>query len=88
MKKRDFIVIAIGLSVLLVLWLAPPETTHHMPKNADHQKFYDIVQAEGMKKGRKSAEKFCQECHNADQVPFPEEHPGKFRCLFCHKLDF
>ena len=25
--------------------------------------------------------------HNADQVPFPEGHPAKYRCLFCHKLE-
>jgi len=86
MKKRDIIVIAIGLAVLLVLWMAPPETTHRMPRNSDHQRFYDIIDQQGMKQGRKEAEKFCQDCHNPEQVPFPAEHPAKFRCLFCHKL--
>jgi hypothetical protein len=41
-----------------------------------------MVKAEG----KKAAEKFCEECHNEDNVPFPEGHPAKYRCLFCHKL--
>ena len=39
------------------------------------------------KDGKKAAEPFCSDCHNADVVPFPPEHPLKNRCLICHKLD-
>jgi hypothetical protein len=37
---------------------------------------------------KKAAEKFCEECHNPEGVaPLPENHPPKYRCLFCHKRD-
>jgi hypothetical protein len=39
-----------------------------------------------MNMGKKEAEKFCAECHAPDKVaPLPEDHPPKYRCLFCHK---
>ena len=82
MKKRDLLVLAGGLLILVILWLAPAETTKPIPRDDIHQKFYTIVQNEG----KKAAEAFCQDCHNEDQVPFPADHPPKFRCLFCHKL--
>ena len=35
---------------------------------------------------KKEAEQYCTECHGEDKmVPFPENHPPKYRCLFCHK---
>ncbi len=85
MKKRDILLLAGALLILTFLWMAPPEeSTKPVPKDEIHLKFYDIVKADG----KKAAEKFCDECHNADNVPFPEEHPAKFRCLFCHKVKF
>ncbi len=83
MKKRDILVLIGGLVILTILWMAPDETTKHLPKDTIHQKFYSIVH----KDGKKAAEKFCQDCHNKEQMPFPENHPPKFRCIFCHKLD-
>lgn len=83
MKKRDILLLIGGLAIVLFLLAAPEETTHRVPFDETHQRFYSLVSAEG----KKAAEKFCEDCHNEDQVPFPEGHPSKFRCLFCHKLD-
>ena len=71
-----FVVVCIGL--FLFLWNAPEETTKYLPNDEDHAEF--------MKMDKKGAEKFCNECHSPDGVsPLPEEHPPKYRCLFCHK---
>ena len=83
LKKRDFLLIAVAIVILAFLWQAPPESTSRVPFDEDHQRFYSLVKDEG----KKAAEKFCEDCHNADMVPFPDGHPAKFRCLFCHKLD-
>ena len=82
MKKRDILLILGGLVIIAVLWMAPEETTTPVPKDENHQRFYTIVKEEG----KKAAEKFCDEFHNDDGVPFPAEHPPKSRCLFCHKI--
>jgi len=72
-----FIMICVG--ILVFLFNAPEETTSPLPKDAVHIKFYSI-------KGKKEAEKFCVECHDTGKIsPLPEEHPPKYRCLFCHK---
>ena len=71
-----FVLICGGL--FLFLWNAPPETTSHLPHDEDHERFMNM--------GKKEAEKFCAECHAPDKVaPLPENHPPKYRCLFCHK---
>lgn len=82
LKKRDWLLLSIGAVILLVLWLAPEETTKRVPDDDIHHRFQEIVKTEG----KKAAEKFCGECHNDAGVPFPENHPPKFRCLFCHKI--
>ncbi len=82
MKKRDIFVLLGALALLIVLWMAPDETTKPVPKDEIHLKFYDIVKHDG----KKAAEKFCEDCHNKDDIPFPKDHPPKFRCLFCHKI--
>ncbi len=86
MKKRDILVLLGGLIIVAILWMAPDETTKHVPQDTKHQKFYDLVKKDG-KAGKKAAEKFCQDCHNEEQVAFSAEHPPKLRCLFCHKFD-
>jgi hypothetical protein len=83
MKKRDFILIGVAVAILAFLLAAPPETTSRVPFDETHRDLFAISQTEG----RKAAEQFCEKCHNADGVPFPEGHPSKFRCLFCHKLE-
>lgn len=82
-KKRDLILVAIAILILALLWQAPPESTSRVPLDDTHRRFHDLVKSEG----KKAAEKFCEECHNAGGVPFPEGHPPKSRCLFCHKLE-
>ena len=73
-----FILVCGGL--FLFLWRAPEETTKHLPNDEDHVRF--------MKMEKKAAEKFCGECHSPDGVaPLDEDHPPKYRCLFCHKRD-
>jgi hypothetical protein len=82
LKKRDFLLIGIAIAILAFLWQAPPESTSRVPYDDVHRQYHDLVKAEG----KKSAEKFCETCHNPNSVPFPDGHPAKYRCLFCHKL--
>ncbi|MBU0673362.1 MAG: hypothetical protein KJ950_01810 [Proteobacteria bacterium] len=64
--------------IFLFLWNAPPESTAFLPHDSDHERFFAME--------KKAAEKFCLDCHNPDgQLPLPEGHPPKYRCLFCHK---
>lgn len=83
-KKKNTLLINIAfilMSVGLVAFLmrAPEETTARLPHDEDHTRFI------GMKK--KAAEKFCTDCHNPEDMALPEDHPPKYRCLFCHKRD-
>ncbi len=82
LKKRDFLLVGVAIVILAFLWQAPPESTSRVPFDDVHRQYHDIVKAEG----KKAAEKFCDECHNQDNIPFPEGHPAKYRCLFSHKL--
>lgn len=64
--------------LLLFLLKAPEETTKKLPMDAIHTKFHSM--------DKKEAEKFCEECHSPEgEVPLPEGHPPKYRCIFCHK---
>ncbi|MFV0437318.1 MAG: hypothetical protein ACK5PS_08005 [Desulfopila sp.] len=66
-------------AILLFLYLAPQETTSHLPKDEIHAPFYAI-------ESKREAEKSCLDCHGDDGIaPLAENHPPKFRCLFCHK---
>jgi len=75
----NLLFVAVGIGVVTFLWNAPAETTHHLPRDANHQRFYQM--------DKKAAEKFCEECHNPAGLAgaLPKEHPSKFRCLLCHK---
>lgn len=75
-----FILICGGLLVFLLR--APEETTSFLPKDEDHKRFFEI-------KSKKEAEKYCTECHSPEgDAPLSEDHPPKYRCLFCHKRDY
>jgi hypothetical protein len=64
--------------LLVFLLNAPEETTKKLPVDDIHLKFQTM--------DRKEAEKSCEKCHNPEgEVPLPEGHPPKYRCLFCHK---
>ena len=82
MKKRDIILILVGVAIVTFLWMAPEETTAPVPRDEIHERFYELA----AKEGRRAAEGFCADCHNDEMIPFSENHPTTFRCLFCHKL--
>lgn len=64
--------------IFLLLLNAPKETTARLPLDDIHLKFQSME--------KKTAEKFCEACHNPDgPAPLPKGHPPKYRCLFCHK---
>ncbi|MBM9513454.1 hypothetical protein [Desulfogranum marinum] len=64
--------------IFTFLYIAPPETTSPLPHDDDHQQFMHMK--------KKAAEKQCDQCHSSDGVaPLPDDHPPKYRCLFCHK---
>jgi len=74
----NVIFVAICGGILYFLLAAPPETTKPLPHDENHERFMTMK--------KKEAEKFCENCHGADrQKPLPQNHPPKFRCLFCHK---
>lgn len=83
LKKRDWILIALSICLLLFLFAAPPKTTKMLPYDQVHQKLYTVVQ----KQGEMAAEKQCETCHNPQGVALPKNHPPKYRCLLCHQLD-
>ncbi len=82
LKKRDLLLVGVAILILAFLWQAPPESTSRVPYDDTHRQYYDIVKSDGTK----AAEKFCENCHNQEDLPFPEGHPSKYRCLFCHKM--
>ena len=77
MFNAGFVIICVGL--LVVLYLAPEETTSPLPADDLHQEFHQI-------KSKKEADKLCVGCHRqGGDAPLPEDHPDPYRCLFCHK---
>jgi hypothetical protein len=83
-KKTKLIILNVAFivlcgGILIFLLKAPQETTAHLPHDANHERFFAI-------KSKKEAETFCLSCHDAGkEAPLPEDHPPKYRCLFCHK---
>ena len=74
----NFLFLFICGSLLIFLYYAPEETTKRLPQDEIHSRFHPME--------KKAAEVFCEPCHNPEgQVPLPEHHPPKYRCLFCHK---
>ena len=86
-KKKNILVlnllfVFVCAGLFLFLLRAPEETTAKLPKDDDHIRFFSI-------KSKKEAEKFCGECHGPEgDAPLPEQHPPKYRCLFCHKRNY
>jgi hypothetical protein len=82
-KKRNTLAHAIFIllcvTILVILLNAPQESTVKLPNTEQHARFFSM-------KSKKEAEKFCGECHSPNrQRPLAENHPPKYRCLFCHK---
>jgi len=68
-----------SLALVLFLLNAPEETTSPLPRDDIHIEFHKI-------KKKKEAEKFCLKCHDdGKENQLPQDHPPKYRCLFCHK---
>jgi cbb3-type cytochrome oxidase cytochrome c subunit len=82
--KRDFLLVAVVLVVLVVLITG---TSHEKGKPAPiddkHRPIY-----EAMEKGadRIAVERGCVICHNLQANPLPKKHPPKEECFICHKL--
>lgn len=71
-KKWDFIFIIIGVLIVLILAIAPKQTTPRVPADEIHVNLKD--------------EKKCVSCHGpGTDRPLPPQHPNKERCLLCHK---
>ncbi len=77
------ILLFVVFAVLPRLIQDPPESTSRVPLDSAHLRLHNLVSAEG----NKAAEAFCGDCHNSGNVAFPDGHPPKDRCLFCHKLE-
>ena len=75
-----FVLVCAGL--LIFLLKAPEESTAKLPKDDNHISFFSI-------ESKKEAEKFCDKCHGAEgDAVLPDNHPPKYRCLFCHKRNY
>ncbi len=71
-KKIDLVFILIGILVVSILLMAPRQKTPRVPIDEIHKELKD--------------EKKCKECHGkGTNMPLPENHPNKERCLLCHK---
>jgi hypothetical protein len=71
--------VIVGLAILFFLLNAPEETTAKLPQDDVHAEFHAI-------QSKKEAEKSCTDCHSESGIaPLSENHPPKYRCLFCHK---
>jgi len=65
--------------ILIFLLKAPKETTPFLPHDTHHDRFFSL-------ESKKEAELSCLACHDlGKEAPLPENHPPKYRCLFCHK---
>jgi uncharacterized paraquat-inducible protein A len=63
----------ISTIIIIVLLLAPKESTPHVPYDDNHKTFYSM--------NKREAEKHCEKCHKK----LSKNHPPKQRCLLCHK---
>lgn len=99
LDKRDMVFAALVIAVLdVIVSLSGKETTKAVPNDAHHRPVYQTAYAAApdpgapllrrvfFKADRKGAERSCEPCHRARNVPFPPNHPPKHRCLLCHKL--
>jgi hypothetical protein len=71
--------VLVAAAILIFLLRAPEESTARLPQDEIHAKFHLI-------ESKKEAEKSCTDCHSeSGESPLSENHPPKYRCLFCHK---
>lgn len=88
-QKRDWYFVAIIVVVLgIFIVISGKEKTKTVPRDADHQKFYELIKAG---QSKKDVDPLCEACHDGVIIAFPKDHPAKpggqpMRCLFCHKI--
>jgi len=81
-RRADIAFIVLIPVVLLCLWLLTTEqTTLRIPQDDDH---HESLQAYSVH-GKKEAERVCRSCHGDGGLPLSDNHPPKYRCMFCHK---
>ncbi len=81
-RLLDLALLLAGAAILVFLLLAPPATTPELPVDQLHRPVLSMA----LQQGKKSAERSCLGCHNAEQAPLPTDHSGGQRCLSCHRL--
>ena len=82
LRRADILFIALIPLVVLCLWLLTTEqTTLRIPLNDDHYESLETYRTDG----KKAAEQVCRNCHGDENLPLSEDHPPKYRCMFCHK---
>lgn len=82
-RKRIFLInsvfVMVCSGILIFLLKAPKETTPSLPHDEIHNQFFAI-------ESKKEAELSCLTCHDqGKEAPLSQNHPPKYRCLFCHK---
>ena len=81
-RKADIAFILLIPVVVVCLWMLTTEqTTVRIPLDDDHRESLQTYSAEG----KKAAEQVCTSCHSDEALPLSENHPPKYRCMFCHK---
>ena len=84
-RKADILFIMLIPAVVLCLWLLTTEqTTVRIPLDEEHHESLQAYRADG----KKAAEQLCSACHGEEAIPLSEQHPPKYRCMFCHKPAF
>lgn len=99
-EKRDWLFIGLIVGVLVVFFaISGEEKTTHVPRDEMHKPVYDeayknapgpdasLLKKTFFKPAKKDAETLCEPCHAKYDVQLPPDHPPKYRCLFCHKLE-
>jgi hypothetical protein len=82
LRKADILFIIMIPAVVLCLWLLTTEqTTLRIPLDDDHRESLQAYRTGG----KKAAEQVCGTCHSDEGLPLSEDHPPKYRCMFCHK---
>jgi hypothetical protein len=98
-EKRDWFFIALVVGVLTVFFaISGKEKTTPVKNDVVHKQVYDLAYKNApapdaslfkktfFKPDKKAAEALCEPCHQKNNIKLPPNHPPKYRCLFCHKL--
>jgi hypothetical protein len=67
MRKIDVMLLFGAFAIVMFLVAAPDKSTSQVPNDEAHQRFRSLVK----ESGKKTAEKYCGDCHNEEQISFP-----------------